>query len=502
MSCFASCKKVAQRALLMVGVGLAVAGAKPVEAPANAASASLDSALRVQIEAHRLRGRPGLAADVPPPEAPMVVLGRELFFSKALSGDGKVSCASCHHPLLAGGDALSLPVGVDAAAPDVLGPARRYDAHAGATVDPHAAAGPNVPRNSPTIINSSLYRKTIFFDGRVQKRGPIGIRSPESVRDRGRDMLAVQARLPVVAEDEMRGYRWLRFEPPDAVREQLVDRLRKDWQAAFARAFGDAEVGPASVTFERMELALSDYQSSFVLTDNPWFRYIEGDVTALTPAAKRGALLFYRAEQAGGLGCAACHQGDFFTDEKFHVLAMPQIGRGIKRAAPGFGNATVRDGTDLGRWESTRRKSDRYAFRTPSLLNIAETGPYGHAGTYASLDAVIRHHLDPVGAIAGFDFALQHLAQFRGRPDLYPRAAANTAAALEVWKTQGRPARSATDAQIADLVAFLDALTDDCIGSQKCMSRWMPDPSVPSPDGARAEFVDASGRSLRDIQLQ
>lgn len=484
--------------LLLAGAGLCVATSMPMKANA----AELDAELRKQIEAHNLRGRPGLAADVPPPDAPTVALGRELFFSKALSGDGKVSCASCHHPLLAGGDGLSLPVGVDAASPEVLGPARRYDAHAGAAVDPHVAAGPNVPRNSPTIINSSLYSKTMFFDGRVQKRGPIGIRSPESVRDRGRDMLAVQARLPVVAEDEMRGYRWLRHEPPDAVREQLVDRLRKDWPTAFARAFGDPKTTPASVTFERLELALSDYQSSFVLVDNPWFRYVEGEMDALSPTAKRGALLFYRTAEAGGLGCVSCHQGDFFTDEKFHVLAMPQIGRGIKRAAPGFGKATVRDGTDLGRWESSRRKRDRYAFRTPSLLNIATTAPYGHTGAYTDLEAVIRHHLDPEKAIAAFDFSLQHLPQFAGRPALYPRARSHTADALQAWRQSGQRPVDATQTQIDELKAFLAALTDECIGSAQCMARWMPDPSKPSPDGARAQFVDASGRLLQDVLLR
>ena len=75
-----------------------------------------------------------------------------------------------------------------------------------------------MPRNSPTIINVGLYQKTVFHDGRLEQRRFGSIRSPESVRDQGRDLMAVQARLPVVAEDEVQGYRLLRFATPDGAR--------------------------------------------------------------------------------------------------------------------------------------------------------------------------------------------------------------------------------------------------------------------------------------------
>lgn len=158
-------------------------------------------------------------------------------------------------------------------------------------LDPHAIAGPNVPRNSLTIINVGLYQKSFFFDGRLQRLGALGMRSPESMRDAGRDLTAVQARFPVVAEDEMRGYRMLRHAEPGRMCDALVARLKPHWQAAFATAFNDPRAAPASVSYERVEQALPDYQRSFVLLDNPWFRYIAGDRAAISAVAKRGALL-------------------------------------------------------------------------------------------------------------------------------------------------------------------------------------------------------------------
>ena len=54
---------------------------------------------------------------------------------------------------------------------------------------------------------------------------------------------------------------------------------------------------------------------------------------------------------------------------------------------------------DFGRERVSGDPADRYRFRTPSLRNVAVTAPYGHAGVYASLNAVVRHHLDPLNAL-------------------------------------------------------------------------------------------------------
>jgi cytochrome c peroxidase len=92
--------------------------------------------------------------------------------------------------------------------------------------------------------------------------------------------------------------------------------------------------------------------------------------------------LFY-----GKVQCASCHSGVFQTDQQFHSICMPQIG-------PGKGDGP--DGhDDFGREQVTGNPADRYTFRTPTLRNVALTGPWGHDGAYDSLMLVTLHHLFP-----------------------------------------------------------------------------------------------------------
>jgi cytochrome c peroxidase len=75
----------------------------------------------------------------------------------------------------------------------------------------------------------------------------------------------------------------------------------------------------------------------------------------MSDEAKQGAILFY-----GKAGCATCHSTGLLTDQKFHNLAVPQIGDGKGREQP----------FDLGRARETGNDCDRYAFRTPPLRNV------------------------------------------------------------------------------------------------------------------------------------
>ena len=86
--------------------------------------------------------------------------------------------------------------------------------------------------------------------------------------------------------------------------------------------------------------------------------------------------LFY-----GKADCASCHSGAFQTDHDFHAIAMPQLG-------PGKGDG-FRGREDFGRERVTGDPTDRFRFRTPTLRNVALTGPWGHTGAYATLEAVV-----------------------------------------------------------------------------------------------------------------
>jgi cytochrome c peroxidase len=110
----------------------------------------------------------------------------------------------------------------------------------------------------------------------------------------------------------------------------------------------------------------------------------------MTPAEKRGALLFF-----GRAGCVQCHavageSNEMFSDFQTHVLGVPQI-------APMRSNV-VFDGPaaneDFGLEQVTGNPADRYKFRTSPLRNVALQPTFGHNGAFVSLDAAIRHHLD------------------------------------------------------------------------------------------------------------
>ena len=366
---------------------------------------TLDSQLRTIIAERGLIGDPSTGRDIPSIDEPLAQLGLKLFFTKALGGEVDSACASCHLPTMGGGDDLSLPIGVGALEPDLIGPGRV-----------HPSGGPTVPRNSPTTFNVAMWDRFLFHDGRVESLGKtagangadgLGIRTPDSVFGvadprAGDNLVMAQSRFPVTSPEEMSGANF-KTSTNQGIREHLAARLGSydlnagelsadnPWRIGFEQVFGVAATIDDLITEQRVAQAIAAYERSQVFVDTPWKAYVEGDDAALSPMAKAGALLFFQGTAEGGANCASCHMGDFFTDEQFHVLAIPQLGPG-----KGDGDTGMHD---YGRFRETGSPDDMYAFRTPSLLNVAVTGPYGHDGAYTTLEGIIRHHLDPEWAL-------------------------------------------------------------------------------------------------------
>ncbi|WP_344807149.1 cytochrome-c peroxidase [Allohahella marinimesophila] len=458
-------------------------------------TAEVEARLQTVIEKYDVRAVDPTTLGAPSIDDPLSQLGKKLFFTKALSGEQDTACASCHHPSLGGGDDLSLPIGVDAVDPDLLGPGRRHQSSAD-----HWDGGPTVPRNSPTVFNFVLYEKTVFHDGRIEAVEG-GIRTPNSELgladpNAGDSLAAAQARFPVTSAEEMRGFHFAANEGDDA-RLLLGKRLRGDsgeldavavqnWDAEFAAVFGH-DVQPM-VNYHRVAAAIAAYENSQLFIDNAWFRYLNGDQDALTLAAKRGAILFNTPAADGGAGCTTCHSGPAMTDESFHVLAMPQIGRGKGD------DANLRG--DHGRYRESHQPDDKYAFRTPSLLNVTETGPYGHSGAYADLESVVQHHLDPLTALENFDLS-QLDEGIQSESLMY--TAEESILQLERLRAEGKnnlPLVQLSEGEQADLMAFLQALTDPCVQSRECLSRWIPGPEDSDPDQLRLVAKDRNGELL------
>lgn len=476
----------------------------------NRVSESLDIELRQRIESAGLSGDALSNRTIPDIEDPVAQLGKALFFTRGLGGDMQVACVTCHHPELGGGDALSLPVGVDAVDPLMLGPGRTH------AIDGH----PNVPRNAPTIFNIGLWDRSIFWDGRIENlstsavNNGVGasIRTPDSAfgipdSGAGNNLTAAQAKFPVTSAAEMRSDHFELDADNETLRQRLAARLggygagagelaENNWYNAFAAAYNLPQDNSESlVNYSRIAHAIGEYERSMIFVDNPFSDWVNGNSSALNESQKQGALLFFTDIQEGGAGCFRCHSGDFFTDEELHAVATIQIGEG-----KGDGNFD-----DFGRERETGDPNDRYKFRTPTLLNVEVTGPYGHAGAYDTLEQVVAHFSDPEAATRrwfeqGGTCALDQFSALPECATMYPEAQANSELALSHLQQQRNSGSAAfsdanlTISQQADVVEFLKALTDPCVKDPQCMAPWIADPESTGHDGMQLNGIDQQGR--------
>ena len=494
--------KLASAAILVLLAASCGSNLPPAPTPTD-----LDLKLNILIEANNLKITANEGLSLTSIEQAEAQLGKRLFFSTLLSGGQDTACASCHHPLLLGTENISLPVGINSLDPNIVGLGRRHNINS--SDDPKADGAPNVPRHSPTTFNSALYRKALFWDGRIEKNPQeSGIITPESLTigtidtNAKNSLLATQALFPITSTQEMKGFH--ADHNPNTVRNNIISALifassngNYSWAEDFRNTYKlspsltDAQI----ITQQRLASALAAYQESQLFIDNAWLKYINGNLSAIPETAKKGAFLFYAPSAEGGLNCVSCHSSSHFTDEKFHIAGFPQLGRG--KAA---------QGTDFGRFHATKNEQDRYAFRTPSLLNTALTPPYGHAGSFSDLASLLKYHSNP--RVDDYDFTLSTLAQFSGSGYYYPLAKENTRTAIaELNKNPSIkpaiPLRLTPSAeQISNITRFLETLSDSCLltvksNNNNCLSPWLLNNSEEKIDHMlQAKFNVVSNNNL------
>lgn len=385
-------------------------------------------------------------ADVAPER---VTLGQLLFYDPILSGNEGVSCATCHHPRFATSDGLSLGLGDGGIG---LGPERRVDAE--------NLPEQRIPRHSPALFNLGAQEFSVMFhDGRLEADAtrPNGIRTPlgDAMAEGFASVLSAQAMFPVLSADEMAGHysenpisqsvRLGHLSLDGGAWEQIAARVDAvpEYRAQIEAIYGAGH----QVSFTDISDLLADFIAvEWRADDSPFDRYVRGDAT-LDAAQMRGMELFYDAA-----GCASCHAGQFQTDHAFHAIAMPQLG-------PGKAARFEDHALDVGRMRVTGDPADAFAFRTPSLRNVTHTAPYGHSGAYATLAGVIRHHLDPVGALYAYDRSQVILPDLPGAADW--RVMDDAQAVADIAAANVLEPQTLSDAEIADLIAFLGALSDE-----------------------------------------
>ncbi len=188
-----------------------------------------------------------------------------------------------------------------------------------------------------------------------------------------------------------------------------IDRLRAipGYQTYFDAAFGKGN----SVTMDNAAKAIATYERTLITPDSAYDKFVGGDKQALSVAAQRGMTSFERT------GCTSCHSGAAFAGPP-----LP-IGTGFYMKLPMFPDDELVKKydleSDLGRFVATGKDADKHMWRLPTLRNLVYTAPYFHNGAVKTLPDAVR-----------------------------------VMAKLQLNKTL-------TDAEVADIVAFLETLTGE-----------------------------------------
>jgi cytochrome c peroxidase len=413
---------------------LVLAAACDETTPTEALPPSIDAQLRRIFSAYSVVP----IGPVPAKDPAVVRLGQALMFDKILSGNRDIACATCHDPSTHATDGLPLAVGTGGSG---VGPAR--------TLGPGRSF---VPRNAPTLLNSGIGLFYVFWDGRLTRFGPP---PPEVPLPPEADVIAAQAMMPVLNRREMRGERGdvdvfgnpnelaaLGDSQPELIWQAVMQRLLAvpGYVSLFRAAFPNTPT--IALTFRDAASAMATFQvAELTRTDSPFDRYLKRDDNALSPEAKRGALLFFT-----DAGCFSCHNGPLLGGRDFANSGAPQLGPGVGRGAP----------LDFGRGELHNNEFYLFAFRVPPLRNVELTAPYFHDGAVATLEAAVRHYNDVPKSLRTFDPAtLPAAVQSSYHGD--QRTVDSVLASLDF---RLRTPLHLTDTQIGELVAFLKSLTD------------------------------------------
>lgn len=326
---------------------------------------------------------PSNAYDSSPPAAR---LGQRIFFDRRFSGNGAVSCASCHQPDKQFQDGLPLGQGM----------------------------GNGARRTMP--IAGAAYSPFLFWDGRkdslwAQALGPL-----EDPAEHGGNRLAYAHQLQSHYRTE---YETVFGAMPDFSKlPKDASPLGTPLQRAAWRSMSEKERQDVSRVFANMGKALATYQRALLPGESRLDRYIEGVINRdaqaygqLDPREKNGLRIF-----VGKAQCITCHNGPLLTDQHFHNTGIAPRIPGQPDSGRRAGLAKVRDDefNCLGRFSDARPEQceelnflarDDHAmasaFKTPGLRDVALRAPYMHAGQIASLAEVVRHYAQAPQATAG-----------------------------------------------------------------------------------------------------
>ncbi|MFT7464829.1 MAG: cytochrome c peroxidase [Pseudohongiellaceae bacterium] len=357
--------------------------------------------------------------------ADAALLGQALFYDPRLSGDGKISCSTCHLPNMSFGDGRALAKGVS-----------------------------DHSRHAMTLWNVA-YNRWFFWDGRKDTLWSQALAPLEDGREHATSRLAV-AHVLANDPDYSRAYKALFGPLPDLSDSQRFpsdarpSRTEPDHPHVLAWTKMD---GPdqelVNDVYVNVGKSIAAFERRLVSRRAPFDVFVEGlregdaqKLAAISPGAQRGFALF-----AGKGQCFICHDGPNFSDGEFHSNRLPigeefDPGRatGIRQILSDPFNLNSRFSDDGGRLGRTRLAiAPRQLhipgdFKTPTLRNVARTAPYMHDGQLATLSDVL-HFYSTLENAAPADPTGEQLIQ----------------------------PRDFSEAERDDLISFLNSLTDESL---------------------------------------
>ena len=263
-----------------------------------------------------------------------VALGRKLFWDPILSGNRDVSCATCHHPDKGYTDGIDLSIGVG-----------------GQGLAENRVGGVLVKRNAPTIINSAF--NGILVDGSYDPLNTF------MFWDNRSKSLETQSLEPIKSLVEMRANKYEEDVAIDSV------SLRLSRIPEYVNMFNDSFGAGTVIDGDKISKAIAAFERTIIATNSRFDQYARGNNNALDAQELRGLNAFIEAK------CHVCHSGPMFSDYELHDLGVPD---NPKLTQPD-------NGIDGG-------------FRTPTLRNLTDTGPFFHNGVFTDLTAAVNFYDD------------------------------------------------------------------------------------------------------------
>lgn len=392
------------------------------------------------------------------PLSAMALLGKRIFFDPTLSASGKLSCASCHSPAHAYGPPNALPVQFGGPTMTLQGdrppPSLMYLYR-----QPNFSIGPSqADADEPASLAQAAQQASSATH--AQKTAGATPAAPELVPQGGlfwdgrADTLQQQAYGPLLNPVEM----------ANASEQEVAEKFTHSaYRDVFAQLFGPGVFNDPRLLLSEAMFAVARYQvedPSFHPYTSKYDYWLEGK-TRLTRAEMRGLRIFNDPKKAN---CAGCHlsapskdgQPPMFTDFEYEALGVPRNGTlAVNRSA------SYHDLGLCGPYRTDLAKETQYCgmFLTPTLRNTATRSVFFHNGVYRSLDRVLTFYnlrdIDPA-KIYPHD-ANGKVEQYDDLPVKYRANIDKTDAPFDRHPGD-TPAM--TQADIADVIAFLETLTD------------------------------------------